>query len=69
MQMKFIENLARETKGKLSKNGRVTLGLAYDGVGLNPEEDIRIIKLVRELGISPITLHYVGYPHGRLFNH
>ncbi|THH15252.1 hypothetical protein EW146_g5197 [Bondarzewia mesenterica] len=58
-----------KTNGKLTPDGRVTLGLAYDVLGSNPDEDRRIVTLARSLGITPITAHYVGGPHGKGYSY
>ncbi|KDQ51838.1 hypothetical protein JAAARDRAFT_62207 [Jaapia argillacea MUCL 33604] len=68
MQLDIIQSLAQEDQGRLTPDGRVTLGLAYDVQGYDPQEDQRILTLVRDLNVKPITLHYVGGPHGRAFS-
>ena len=62
MQVSMLESLAQIDAGKLTRDGRVTLGLAYDVLGLNPAEDKRIVTLARSLNITPITAHFVGGP-------
>ncbi|KDQ57003.1 hypothetical protein JAAARDRAFT_178495 [Jaapia argillacea MUCL 33604] len=65
MQMDIFRKLASKDHGRLTEDGRVTLGLAYDVQGYDPEEDRRVLSFARELNIKPITLHYVGGFHGR----
>ncbi|EPQ52874.1 Metallo-dependent hydrolase [Gloeophyllum trabeum ATCC 11539] len=64
MQLEILRTLAEKDNGRLCPDGRVTLGLAYDGQGRDPDEDKRILSLARNLGVKPITMHYVGGPHG-----
>lgn len=64
MQLEILRTLAEKDNGRLCSDGRVTLGLAYDGQGRDPDEDKRILSLARNLGVKPITMHYVGGPHG-----
>ncbi|KZT25547.1 Metallo-dependent hydrolase [Neolentinus lepideus HHB14362 ss-1] len=68
MQVDTIRRLATEDKGRLTADGRVTLGMAYDVQGYDPAEDSRILSTVRALGVKPITLHYVGGPHARSYS-
>ncbi|TFK33564.1 Metallo-dependent hydrolase [Crucibulum laeve] len=68
MQIQTLKTLAAKDNGRLTPDGRVTLGLAYDMQGLNPPEDKRIISLARELNITPITAHYVGGPHAKAYS-
>lgn len=65
MQISILQDLAQKTKGNLTPDGRVTLGLAYDVLGYDPDEDKRILTMARELGITPITAHYVGGPQAQ----
>ncbi|KAF9003079.1 Metallo-dependent hydrolase [Cyathus striatus] len=62
MQEARLQSLASANSGKLTPDGRVTLGLAYDALGINPSKDKRIIGLARSLNIKPITFHDVGGP-------
>jgi hypothetical protein len=59
----MIEKLADKDNGKLTPDGRVTLGLAYDVQGYNPDEDSRIFAMARAKNVTPITAHYPGGPH------
>ncbi|TFK35342.1 Metallo-dependent hydrolase [Crucibulum laeve] len=68
IQIETLKTLAAKDKGRLTPDGRVTLGLAYDMQGLNPTEDERIISLARELNITPITAHSVGGPHLKAYS-
>ncbi|TFK33565.1 Metallo-dependent hydrolase [Crucibulum laeve] len=68
MQLEMLQSLASKDHGRLTPDGRVTLGLAYDVQGLDPQEDKRVLSLARELNITPITAHYVGGPHGRAYS-
>lgn len=69
MQVSLLKELAQKDKGRLTPDGRVTLGLAYDVLGYNPDEDKRILALARELGITPITAHYPGGPQARAYHY
>ncbi|TFK45877.1 Metallo-dependent hydrolase [Heliocybe sulcata] len=69
MQLEMLRSLAEKDHGRLCPDGRVTLGLGYDFQGHNPGEDKRVLSMARELGITPITMHYVGGPHGMSTDH
>ncbi|TFK47410.1 Metallo-dependent hydrolase [Heliocybe sulcata] len=68
MQMDTIVRLSSRDKGRLTADGRVTLGMAYDVQGINSAEDTRIVSLVRSLGVRPITAHYVGGPQAPAYS-
>ncbi|KAL4247038.1 5-Methylthioadenosine/S-adenosylhomocysteine deaminase [Abortiporus biennis] len=69
-QMAKMKEWATKDGCKLSPDGRVTLGFAYDqvGFGLPIEVNQQILKQVRELGVEIITAHVVGGPHIMLWN-
>lgn len=68
MQSQEILRLASTYPGSnhLDRKGLVTLGLAYDSIGVNAQRDEEFLGKVKEAGISPITVHYAGLPHSKL---
>ncbi|TFK45878.1 hypothetical protein OE88DRAFT_1649032 [Heliocybe sulcata] len=64
-QMQMFRVLAAKDSGRLSPDGRVTLGFAHGLQGYYGEaEDDRILSEVRRPGITPVMAHNSGGPTG-----
>jgi hypothetical protein len=63
----LVKSLKEEHKGPLPRT--VTLGLSYDSFGHDKEADAHVLRTARELGLSPITAHYVGGPQAQIHTH
>jgi cytosine/adenosine deaminase-related metal-dependent hydrolase len=68
-QLDLLRTLAEKDEGRLTPDGRVTLGLAYDPTGISLDTDKRVVEFARKLNISPITAHHVGIPHAPGYGH
>ncbi|EED80762.1 predicted protein [Postia placenta Mad-698-R] len=62
-QMEMLRELGTKDGGKLTADGRVTLGLAYDLVGMGPVSVHQAaIEFAREIPVALITAHVVKAP-------
>ncbi|KAI0921204.1 hypothetical protein AcW1_004744 [Taiwanofungus camphoratus] len=62
-QMEKLKEWGNKDGGKLTPDGRVTLGLAYDLVGFGPVSvHQEILKYAREIPVAVVTAHVVKAP-------
>lgn len=54
----FLETLEQVNERLKASNGKVTLGLGFDGYHLPKEDVIRVFETARKVGVRRITSHW-----------